>query len=434
MVLVFLAASCHNRENALLQKHKDNISPVQHLVTIEGSNDFYAFTMPEQHRTNLPLFVLIDPHGNGRLAIDKFRTALQDYRFVAIGLNNVRNNTPHYDILIKKAVSKAINELPADKACIFYCGFSGGARMAFQYALTNDCKGVIMCGAGPQKNTAEQIKFPMVNVSGYRDFNFIEQYYSPDSYLAMRPDFISLYFDGKHEWPPTDIIKESISFLMLKSGLQKNITEKPENNIKTILDKIDSLLSARDYMQAFKILEKSYKTCNDNNQEILMSELRKMKNDKDFKTYFLSFENILRDEITRSQDYYRCLFTESTNWWITEIAEIDGKSEDSADPLLACSYARTRAYLGVLLYSVTSSFVNNQRDEKLTEKLMAIYENLEPENPDVYYLKSLNALRQSDTASCLDYLEKSKKLGFSDFSLLKKNYPEKVYRKVFITE
>ena len=431
MVLIFLAASCHNKENAHLQAHKNNIPAVQHIETIEGSNDLYAFTMPEQHGINLPLFVLIDPHGNGRLAIDKFRPALQDYRFVAIGLNNVRNNTPHYDVLIRKAVSKAINELPADKANIFYCGFSGGARMAFQYALANNCKGVIMCGAGPQKNTTGQIKFPIVNVSGFRDFNFIEQYYPPDSYLATRPDFISLYFDGKHEWPPPDIIKESISFLMLKSGIQKNIAEKSQNNIKTILDKTDSLLSIRDYMQASKVLEKSYKTCDDKNQKILLSELKKMKNDKDFKAYFLSLENILRDEITRNQNYYKCLFTESPNWWINEIAEIDARSAGSKDPLLAHSYARTRAYLGVLLYSVTSSFVYNQRDEKLTEKLMAIYENLEPENPDVYYFKSLNALRHSDTASCLNYLEKSKKLGFSDFSLLKKDYPEKVYGKVF---
>jgi tetratricopeptide (TPR) repeat protein len=428
LVLIFLAVSCHNKENSPLYTHKDNISAGQHITTVEGNNDFYAFAMPKQHKTNLPLFVLIDPHGNGRLAIDKFRPALQDYRFVVIGLNNVRNNTPHYDILIKKAVSKAINELPADQECIFYCGFSGGARMAFQYALTNDCKGVMMCGAGPQNNIADKIKFPLVNVSGLKDFNFIEQYYPPDSYLALRPDFISFYFKGKHEWPPPDIIKESISFLMLKSGLQKNIAEK---NIKTVLDKIDSLLSAQYYMQAFKVLEEAYKTCNDKNQEILLSELRKMKNDQNIKTYFLSFENILRDEIARNQYYYRCLFTEDINWWMTDIAEIDGMSEVSSDSLIACSYSRTKAYLGVLLYSVTSSFVNNQQDKKLTEKLIAIYENLEPENPDVYYLKSLNALRQGDTASCLNYLKKSKKLGFCDFSLLKKDFPVGVYKKVF---
>jgi pimeloyl-ACP methyl ester carboxylesterase len=432
VLLIFLALSCRNKENSLLNTHKDYISAVQRIETIEGNNDLYAFTMPKTYKTDLPLFVLIDPHGNGQLAIEKFRPAIQDYRFVAIGLKNVRNNTPNYDMLIRKAVAKAINELPADKACIYYCGFSGGARIALQYALTNDCRGVIMCGAGPQKNIAGKINFPLVNVSGLKDFNFIEQYYPPDSYLATKPDFISLYFNGKHEWPPPDIIKESISFLMLKSGIQKNIIEKSQKNIKTVLDKTDSLLAARDYMQAFKVLEKAYKTCDDNNQEILLSELRKIKNDRDIKNYFNSFKNILRDEIARNHYYYRCLFTEDTNWWIKEIAEIDGKSEYSTNPLIACSYARTRAYLGVLLYSVTSSFVNDQKDKKLTEKLVAIYENLEPENPDVYYLKALNALRRSDTASCLNYLEKSKNLGFCDFSLLKKDYPEKVYRKVFI--
>ncbi len=407
---------------------KDNKGITHQVETIEGNTEYYAYVMPKEHGDKLPLFVLIDPHGNGKLAIDKFKPALKDYQIAVIGLNNVRNNTPNYDILIKQAVTSATQELPVNGAHVFYCGFSGGARMAFQYALTNNCKGVMMCGAGPQKNMLEKINFPLVAVSGFKDFNFIEQYYSPDNYLAMKPDFISFYFNGKHEWPPSDIVKESISFLLLKSGLRENIAE---TDIKSILYKKDSLLSARKYLPAFKVLEKAYKTCDDNNKEIFHSELRETRNNESIKTYFLSFENILRDEIARNQDYYRCLFTEDINWWLNEIAEIDYKSEGSKDSLAAYSYSRTRAYLGVLLYSVASQFINNQKDVNLTEKLLSIYENLEPENPDVYYFKALFAFQQNNSASCYENLEKSRDLGFSDLTSLKKDFPEKVYRKVF---
>jgi hypothetical protein len=434
----FSVISCHIKEkpspdnygNVPLIITKDNEGITHQVETVEGNTEYYAYIIPKEHGDKLPLFVLIDPHGNGKLAIDKFKPALKDYQIAVIGLNNVRNNTPNYDILIKQAVTSASQELPVNGAHIYYCGFSGGARMAFQYALTNNCEGVIMCGAGPQKNMLEKINFPLVAVSGFKDFNFIEQFYSPDNFLALKPGYISFYFNGKHEWPPSDIVKESISFLLLKSGLRENIAE---TDIKSILNKKDSLLLLREYLPAFKVLEKAYKTCDDNNKEIFLVELREMNSSQSIKTFFLSFENILKGEIARNQDYYRCLYTKNINWWLNEITEIDDRSGRSGDSLIAYSYSRSRAFLGVLLYSVTNSVIHNKEYSDLTDKLLMIYENLEPENPDVYYFKALYALQENDTRSCLNYLKKSKKLGFNDFSLLKKDFPVSVYKKVFKT-
>ncbi len=428
--------SCHLKEKPPRDKedysvkntNKENITAVKQVETVEGNAEYYAFAMPKKYNGKLPLFVLIDPHGNGKFAVDKFKPALQDYKFVIIGLNNIRNNTPRYDVFIEQAVTYALQNLPADNLNIFYSGFSGGARMAFQYALTNNCKGVMMCGAGPQKNMLGKVAFPLVAVSGIRDFNFIEQYYPPGNFAVQKTDYISFYFDGKHEWPPAETIKESISFLVEKSGLQENISEK---NIKTILNKKDSLLSAKEYIQAFKLLEKAYKTCDDKNKEIFLDELKKMNNNQNTKTFFLYFEDILKVEMSRNQEYYRCLFSKDINWWLNEIAQIDDQSKGSGDSLIANSYSRTRAFLGILLYSATSSAIYDQRDNDLIEKLLTVYENLEPENPDVYYFKALNELRQNNIPLCLRYLEQSKDFGFNDFTLLKKDFPVNIYMNVF---
>ncbi len=231
---LFSVISCHvkekspqnNKDDTSLVVTTDNLPARKKVETVEGNTEYYAYAMPKIYQGRLPLFVLIDPHGNGKNAINKFRSAIEDYQIIVIGLNNVRNNTPQYDVLINKAVESALQELPADNVQIFYSGFSGGARMAFNYALNNNCKGVIMCGAGPQNNMLMKADFPLVAVSGIKDFNFIEQYYSPASPLARKPDFISLYFNGKHEWPPPDVVKESISFLFMKSGLLEKATEK----------------------------------------------------------------------------------------------------------------------------------------------------------------------------------------------------------------
>jgi hypothetical protein len=433
---LFTFISCHikekspqdNKENTSIAVNTVNIATKQKIEIVEGNTDYYAYAMRKIYQGRLPLFVLIDPHGNGKLAVNKFKSALQDYQIIIIGLNNVRNNTPRYDVLIKQAVESALQDLPADKVNIFYSGFSGGARMAFQYALNNSCKGVIMCGAGPQNNMLMKADFPMVAVSGIKDFNFIEQYYSPASPLVQKPDFISFYFNGKHEWPPSDIIKESISFLLMKSGLLANITEK---TIKSILNKKDSLLSAHEYLLAFKVLEKAYKTCDDDYKEIFLSELKMINNNQSTKTFFLSFEEILKMENARHQDYYRCLFTKDINWWLDAIKKIDARTKGAEDSLITYSLLRTRAYLGILLYSVTSAAVHEQRDNSLIEKLLIIYENLEPENPDVFYFNALNALRHNNIQLCLRYLEQSKDLGFNDFNLLKKDFPANIYKEVF---
>jgi hypothetical protein len=432
----FSVISCHikekspqdNKENTSFIINTDNKATEQKVEIVEGNKEYYAYAMPRIYQGRLPLFVLIDPHGNGKLAVNKFRSALQDYQIIVVGLNNVRNNTPNYDVLIKQAVEAALQVLPADNVHIFYSGFSGGARMAFQYALKNNCKGVIMCGAGPQNNMLMKADFPIVAVSGIKDFNFIEQYYSPASPLVRKPDFISLYFNGKHEWPPSEIVNESISFLLMKSELLENINEK---TIKPILNKKDSLLSAQEYLLAFKVLEKAYKTCDDDFKDTLLAELKVMNKNQRIKTFFLSFEEILKMEISRHQEYYRCLFTKDINWWLDAINKIDVKTKGAEDFLITYSFLRTRAYLGVLLYSVTSAAVYEQRDNNLIEKLLILYENLEPENPDVFYLNALNALKHNNTALCIRYLEQSKDLGFSDFNLLKKDFPANIYKEVF---
>ena len=381
ILVLFSVMSCYHKEKESSENYENAVEIIEHTTKD------YAYCMPKKHTNKLPLFVVIDAHGNSKVIINKFRPALREYQFIVIGLSNISNNTPEYEVLIKQATDHAIKNLPVDTEHIFYAGFSGGARMAFQYAITNNnSRGVIMCGAGPQNKMLEKINFPLIAVSGLKDFNFIEQYYPPRSPLVQNPDFISLYFEGKHEWPPGEIINECISFLLLKSDLQKNINK---NVVKSIISKKDSLLRAKQYLLAFKVLEKAYKTCNDNNKDAFLSELNKMARKDEIKAFFLSLNQVLKEEMERNHYYYKCLFSKDINWWYREIAKIDDKLNNSGNSLVASSYSRTRGFLGVLLYSTTNTVIKNQNNNNLTEKLLTIYEHLEPENPDVDYFKSL---------------------------------------------
>ncbi len=80
------------------------------------------------------------------------------------------------------------------------------------------------------------------------------------------------------------------------------------------------------------------------------------------------------------------LVSENWDWWNNKINEIDEVINTSKNELEKASYQRTRAYLGILMYSVTSREMKNP-DSQNIEKFFKIYEKLEPDNPDLKNFK-----------------------------------------------
>ncbi|RLD51144.1 MAG: hypothetical protein DRI94_06815, partial [Bacteroidetes bacterium] len=94
------------------------------------------------------LIVVIDPHGDGKLAVSEFKKMTENFDCTIIGLNDVENNIPDFEEKIKNDINSVKSNLDLKIKHLFIAGFSGGARMAFQYALSNSAAGVLMCGAG----------------------------------------------------------------------------------------------------------------------------------------------------------------------------------------------------------------------------------------------------------------------------------------------
>ena len=122
---------------------------------------------------------------------------------------------------------------------------------------------------------------------------------------------------------------------------------------------------------------------------------------------------------------------QDTTWWKQEIQNIDKSAADKKDKLQSDSYARTRAFLGILLYSKTSAAFRNQGAKNQITKYLKIYELLEPDNPDVYYYKALYAYQNRNSALCIKDLTKSSQLGFSDYGRLHSDFPKDIYSQVF---
>ncbi len=408
---VVLLLSCGNSTQRKQSKtHKP--------ATKTPAQAMYESYIPAKLKLPDVLFVAIDAHGDAALALKHFRWSADQYGFRIIALKNVKNNDAKFIQHIASAISDATTRFHLASPGIYLAGFSGGARMALNYAQTHQAKGVIMMGAGPgsQQNT---FSFPLAMISGTRDFNFVEQHYPINSPRVENPNLITLHWQGKHAWPDSLSIWNAATFVLYRSG---KIEEAD-------IDRRRQLAQAKKYKEQkniffyFKQLELISKTSVGDLQQKAQSSLADIRNSAQARAYFKRFDNTLAAEQKRNRYYMQDLETKPLDWWQSQIQKLDALI-NSAKGMEADSYARNRAFLGVLLYSKTRSALSGRGNAKLVPKYLKIYEMLEPENPDVFYFKARYAYIMNRNEIAIKELKRALELGYSDEEQLHRVFPQ----------
>jgi len=389
------------------EKIKNNTSEKKKRINIVQGN-YEVLQSENKQKAKETLIVVIDPHGDGKLAVSEFKKMTDNFNCTIIGLNDIENNIPDFEKKIENDINSANRNLNLKIKHIFIAGFSGGARMAFQYALSHNVTGVLMCGAGVKIQKVSSLNFPLAMIIGTKDFNFIEQYYSPFSPVVKNKKVLTSVFEGIHEWPPEKDILRAMSFLFAKSGF---VSEKKRDYLK----EGNRLLKEKKYFEAFKKYETAYKT------EIPGSEtkLNNLLNNNEFKNFIKNFEASLQKELDRNNQYIQYLNTKDLTFWHNEIYRIS-KLMKSKDPFEAASYARTKAYLGIAMYSFVNKEITNPWS-KTVDKYLKIYEYLEPENPDLWFFNSVREKQKNNTPLSEKYIKRAFLFGFKD-SLKAKQY------------
>jgi len=127
---------------------------------ISDTSNSYEVFVPERKKADksLPLLVILDPHGNGKSALQKFRMATERYPAVLVASNLVKNNLADYDEVIQELIDDVRGKYPIGKV-VFISGFSGGARMAIGYAMNHSVNGLLLCCAFHHFGTDRRIQF-----------------------------------------------------------------------------------------------------------------------------------------------------------------------------------------------------------------------------------------------------------------------------------
>jgi predicted esterase len=422
VIIVLFLFSCTQHENIVLAKLA--YQKIQAGQCTADTINKYHILLPETLNSNekLPLVLVLDAHGDGKMAVEKFQPAVEYFSCIVVGSDLIENNFPGYEQAINELIIDVIKKYPVDEKEIVLAGFSGGARMAYSFSLRYAVKGALMCGAGPGKQLPQ---CPVYAISGMGDFNFSENYIPPSINNLSDASFTADYFHGNHEWPSASQISDGLFYLL---GANNNSFDVIKNKRSNDLLKIaDSLEKDGNYWMAWVAMEKASKlTVEKRTKKEALEKAKILLKDKAFLNTVQSIENDLNTESKLTQAYSQASLNENFNWWKNEITVLNKNLEKFQEGMQADHYMRIKGFIGILLYSRINNMIYNDPSNPQINVLLQTYQYAEPENSYAYYFQALHDFQSSDNQKCLENLDKSLKLGFADIDKMKKDFPENI--------
>lgn len=402
LLYLIIITSCNS--NNKVERPIKIAKQVSEKQTITQSQH-YSFYAPDNLDKVEGILLILDPHSNPYLVMDSLHDFADSNNLVLVGLNEIRNGIKDYEAIISRDIEhiKRFKKLHNPK--LYFLGFSGGARMSEYYAGVHRIDGLIMCGAGIKRQS--KLPFPTVQMAGTQDFNFREQYYNQNSPKVYDANSIAIHFRGKHTWPQIKYIEYAIKFIISR---QKGGDDKLAKYFER-----SSQLHYKDkkYYLCFKEMEAAYKISSFEKRKERKILLQKLARNSRIKNYFRRSDLYLEEEAIRFQTYSNSIDIKDINWWNNEIRYIVNKSKKK-DKILADSYGRTIAFLGIAMYSKLSQAISGRGNTQLIPKYLELYEIIEPNNSDLYFFKAVYQYTSGSEQQAVMDIRKAKKLGFVD--------------------
>jgi hypothetical protein len=402
--------------------HAVNYTAVASGTCMSDTLNSYHYIRPVRYSGSLPLLIILDSGGNGLMAVDKVRPAVSKIPCVVVGSDRIRNNFQGYIQAIELLIREFSQKYSVSQ--VYIAGFSGGARMAFEYARIHSVQGVLMCGAGPSANSNEGMPCPVYMIAGTTDFNFSETYYNPLK-RSGPPELISGYFRGIHEWPPVEMIYHGLLFLTGKSisggsGLLKDESLR-------LSEKADSLLTKKESFLALKAGELALHL--DPKNKLAKRQWEEFKNNPVLQADITKIESDLMLEGRINQAYAEASLTKDSTWWFNELNQLSHEIANTAGTQQD-HFMRIKAFLGILFYSRLNALIHSKPGDGQIIHLLAAYRKSEPENPDVYYDYAVYFLKQGKENVSLIYLKIALSLGFKDQLKMGNDFPPTLVSKI----
>jgi poly(3-hydroxybutyrate) depolymerase len=202
---------------------------VEAVVCGGNKSQSYALYLPAAYSADRawPILYCLDPGARGGLPVQRFQAAAERAGFIVAGSNNSRNGS--LDIpreAIHWLLADTHERFAIDDSRRYVAGFSGGARLALDWAGNGRIAGVIACGAGFGESIPKDVPLRVYATAGVDDFNY-DEVYAMSRELGKRgvPQRFA-EFAGGHDWLPETLAGEALDFV---SGRLKPEPLRPES-------------------------------------------------------------------------------------------------------------------------------------------------------------------------------------------------------------
>lgn len=432
LCVVFLLGlfSCGKENIRQEQKIKIAEKPESCLTNPENTYEIYIPELSVDSE-KLPLVVIIDSHGNGKFALGKFRSAAQQYPAIFAASNLVKNGFENYSGAIQTLIDDVKQKYPVGET-VFITGFSGGARMAIEYAKNHRVNGLLVCGALANIDQLNAVQCPVFSISGTDDFNFIEtaQYIFQEQQIPANLKIELIH--ASHNWPDSMTLANALGFLYLsgngkiKSSVEKSLARDYGNSQKS---RIDSLKTKDDLIMAALVARNMSVTAPFSEDKTFTKTYGEIKSTSEYTDQLNQLKKSLQFETEVRQPYIEAFSTKDSIWWEKEIKVIGEKIGSEKNQFNMDMYKRIKAFWGIACYSFGNQAIK-QKDVTQLKKIIAVYRMLEPENPYVDYFSAFLLFWEGDISATVSVLNNAKTKGFSDFGQLKTDFPAAIVSKI----
>jgi tetratricopeptide (TPR) repeat protein len=180
----------------------------------------YALYLPTGYdrERRWPILYVFDPAARGRVGVQQFEAAAEQYGYIVVCSNNSRNGPrePILEAIIAMWQDTHLR-FALDNSRIYTSGFSGGARVAsfFSRVVRQPVTGIIACGAGLSTVlTPQQVKPTLYyGILGSGDFNYREMMQLDRQLDDLGTVHQLVVYIGPHAWPPQELCRRAFEWL-----------------------------------------------------------------------------------------------------------------------------------------------------------------------------------------------------------------------------
>jgi hypothetical protein len=352
-------------------------------------NITYALYLPQNYTSarKFPVIIAFDPHGNGVFPLEKYKTLADKYGYILMGSNDSKNgldmNTEGG--IIDALFGETTGRYTIDTTRIYVMGFSGGARIASIIGFyQGGVAGVIGCGAGfPGSSQPARFKPDYISIVGNADFNMNELITLDKKLDEANYTHAMIIFNGKHEWPPVDIMENAFIWTELCS-MRKGQIIKNDQIIQNFVQSEKDLIS-KDKEKGNALAEYNHllNLTRFVNGLMPVDDLKKslgeVSKSAAYKSQQKQLQQISGKEKKEQQALNDDFFTKDIGWWKRKIKNYEQLITQGKDSSEVRMYKRLKSYLSLLCY-MSYNRVLSSNDSVAAKHAMDIYEVVDPEN------------------------------------------------------